>query len=208
MEFRFDELSDTYTDFSSWFGEEPYSIGSGSSVEVFLGGSENLSKALIPLETLLSDSEKQHLQSFIFETDRNLFALSHGLLRRILGNAIGIPPGEVPIFIRQLGKPHLKEAPLQFNLSHTKETFALALSIEFPVGIDIEHVNPNCNWQDIALRYFSEGEKKMLENDPWLDRLLLFYVLWTRKEAVLKAIGCGIVDQMDCIDTSQGSFLV
>jgi len=80
---------------------------------------------------------------------------------------------------RENGKPYLEGAPFCFNLSHSGEYVACALS-ECEVGVDIEKV-----------RHVSEGVMrrfvgKCTESDEENTRL------WTRYEAIGKFLGTGI----------------
>jgi 4'-phosphopantetheinyl transferase len=49
-------------------------------------------------------------------------------------------------------------------------------------------------------RAFSANEREMVENAPEAERDLLFFRLWTLKEAYVKAIGSGISYPMDAVE--------
>ena len=57
---------------------------------------------------------------------------------------------------------------------------------------------------DIVKAQFTPGENLAMINCPPESRLDLFYRFWTRKEAVLKAQGEGLLLPLDCVDVSAG----
>ena len=88
-------------------------------------------------------------------------------------------------------KPYLKNYPdWYFNFSHCKNAVCCVLSRK-EVGIDIEEIKEYK--EDLANYVSSEKELMLLHNsDNQADE---FYRLWTRKEAVFKMLGSGIVTQ-------------
>lgn len=77
------------------------------------------------------------------------------------------------------GKPTLPAHPdLHFNHSHAGGLFAVAISRDGPVGIDIERVREVREKQSICERYRFDPER--------------FFEDWTRREAWVKARGTGI----------------
>jgi 4'-phosphopantetheinyl transferase len=91
-----------------------------------------------------------------------------------------------------------------FNLSHATNTVAVVFSPQGPVGTDIEsmHRSPTNPWA-VAKKVFTEQERRELESGE-RD----FLSLWTRKEAVLKAMGSGFTAGAGQLQTEQvaGSF--
>ncbi|KAE8673031.1 hypothetical protein F3Y22_tig00111817pilonHSYRG00004 [Hibiscus syriacus] len=84
--------------------------------------------------------------------------------------------------------------PLQFNLSHTSTMIACGVTVNVPIGIDIEEKQRRTknNLIAFAQRYFSAYEVKVLTtiSDPEVQRQE-FIKLWTLKEAYVKALGKG-----------------
>ncbi len=131
------------------------------------------------------------------EAARRQGALAYLLLCRALREDFGIP--EPPTFaFGEHGKPFLAEHPdLHFNLSHCRVAVACAVS-HSPVGVDIESIRTAR--PDLVRRTMNaeEAQSILSADDP--NRA--FTVLWTRKEAVLKLSGRGIVDDMRAVLTS------
>ncbi|KAI9154642.1 hypothetical protein LWI28_029257 [Acer negundo] len=82
--------------------------------------------------------------------------------------------------------------PLHFNISHTSSLVACGVTVDVPVGIDVEEKQRRIknNILAFAKRYFSPEEVKILSaiSDPDLQHQE-FIKLWTLKEAYVKALG-------------------
>lgn len=91
------------------------------------------------------------------------------------------------------GKPYIAHPTLQFNLSHTKQTALIGLA-HTPLGIDVEWLHPHVDMELVLPTIANKAEQNrvyMAENP-----LQAFYTLWTQKEAYLKALGVGLVDDL------------
>lgn len=89
------------------------------------------------------------------------------------------------------GKPYLKNhADLHFNTSHSGKYLLIALA-GFPVGIDIEQQENSDLLSETARVVFSDEECQQLNFENAGGFLGKFYNFWTRKEAYIKALGCG-----------------
>ncbi|KAB1222588.1 4'-phosphopantetheinyl transferase [Morella rubra] len=84
--------------------------------------------------------------------------------------------------------------PLHFNLSHTSSLIACGVTVNSPIGIDVEEKQRKLrnNVLRFARRYFSPYEVELLAaiSDPEYQRQE-FIKLWTLKEAYVKALGRG-----------------
>jgi len=90
---------------------------------------------------------------------------------------------------REQGKPHFPAFPdYHFNLSHSGSVALCALD-DRPVGVDIEVIRPH--HPKLAQRICSAEELEWLEGQE--DRQTALCKLWTRKEALVKYRGIGLV---------------
>lgn len=118
-------------------------------------------------------------------------------LRKILGRYLNADPNEIEIVRDNMGKPHLggvHAAKLQFNLTHTETKLLIAVAEE-PVGVDMESLQRNIDYELILRRYFTESERHDFIESVQAqntDKREVFIKGWTRKEAVLKAVGTGL----------------
>lgn len=93
------------------------------------------------------------------------------------------------------GKPYFKDYPnIYFSLSHSGKLAVLALS-DGEVGIDVqEHRGYN---EKIVKRFFHEEERKILEAVAGSEeKEILFYKIWTSKEAYIKFTGKGMGEEL------------
>ncbi|WMC09667.1 4'-phosphopantetheinyl transferase superfamily protein [Oceanimonas pelagia] len=151
----------------------------------------------------LSPAERQRLDGITNAVQARLFLLGRYLLRQRLGRLLGQPPATLEIGLSDKGKPELAGGGWQFNLSHSGSLLALALSPHSAVGVDLERrqLEP-ARITRLARRYLAGAEQAWLtqSRQPAQD----FQRLWTVKEAVLKAGGDGIANNLDRVEWRPG----
>jgi 4'-phosphopantetheinyl transferase len=93
------------------------------------------------------------------------------------------------------GKPFLVHPfmDIRFNVSHSRDLAMIAVSRGREVGVDVEYVQPEIEFEPIAQHYFDPRENWDLRTAPKAERASRFFDLWTQKEARLKAEGVGLV---------------
>ncbi len=147
------------------------------------------------LRCLLSADECARANRFHFEHDRNRFAIGRGVLRDILARYLGGQRSAVGISYGSFGKPimsQLNNVGISFNLSHSGEWVVYALARECHVGVDIERIRFDINHAELANKVFSKSEQRLLNSMDRKVKAEVFFKVWTRKEAFLKAIGRGL----------------
>ncbi|TWP29709.1 4'-phosphopantetheinyl transferase superfamily protein [Apibacter muscae] len=85
-------------------------------------------------------------------------------------------------------KPYLKNNPIFFNISHSKELAVCIINSTNEVGIDVEAIVP-IEIEDYQECFTSSEWHQIFQNNNSLKN---FYELWTEKEAVLKAESSGL----------------
>jgi 4'-phosphopantetheinyl transferase len=104
------------------------------------------------------------------------------------------------------GKPYAPaDAGLDFNLSHAGHHVLLAFARGQELGVDLERDERRLSLLEIARRFFAADEADALERLPADARLPCFLQLWTRKEAVLKALGQGLNFGLDRLAFAVGA---
>jgi 4'-phosphopantetheinyl transferase len=157
------------------------------------------------LERTLDSRERSRAARFVRDVDRARFIVAHAGLRRWLGLALGCAPEAVRFSEKPGGKPELSAeiggAPvLSFNLSHSP-TLALVAWSEAPVGVDVEDVAREVDDRGVGEVVLSRTERVQLAALPeGPSRRSAFYAAWTRKEALLKALGTGLSRDATSID--------
>lgn len=145
---------------------------------------------------VLSDDEKIEATRFRFQTDRERFIISHGMLRKVLSRYLDAKPAGLKFSRSVHGKPVLEGVPdgcsLCFNMSHSHDIALFALAWNSRIGVDVEYIRSIPDAEVIAERFFSPQENNVLRSVPSGKKLEAFYNCWTRKEAFLKATGEGL----------------
>jgi len=158
------------------------------------------------LAQLLSQDERTRSERFYLERDKKRFIVGRGLLRIILSRYLDTNASQLQFCYGPHGKPTLAESSggntLNFNLSHSHELVLYAITREREIGVDIEHIHPIPDFEEIADCYFSEQEKGAFHKLDPDQRLRAFFNCWTRKEAYLKATGYGLVFPMEQLNVS------
>ena len=144
----------------------------------------------------LSPDEQTRADRFRFPHDSHRFIASRGILRTLLGRYLQTPPEQLQFCYSASGKPalatHLANG-LTFNLSHSEDLMLCAIAYSCCVGIDLEHLRPVNNLEDLTQRFFSPKEHAAIHTSPNDLRLRSFFQHWTCKEALLKATGEGLM---------------
>jgi 4'-phosphopantetheinyl transferase len=158
------------------------------------------------LRGILTDDELDRARRFYFEIDRQRFIAARGTLRSILSRYIPTSPGHLRFYYNQYGKPSLapefSSTLLNFNLSHSGSMALFAITRNMEIGVDVEHVRSDFEYEEIAKRFFSVNEVAALRTIPTEKKLEAFYNCWTRKEAYIKAHGKGLSLPLDSFDVS------
>lgn len=156
------------------------------------------------LQQWLDASQRQRLSAIRDPQRRRDRLLAHALHRQVLGEALSLPPGHLPLFRCASGQPRLAIPGLHTSLSHADEVIAIALSRGAPVGVDVE-MRATPSLQPIADLVCAPMELERLRCTPSSDAALL--ELWVRKEAALKAAGLGLSRPMSSFEAAEGARL-
>lgn len=151
-------------------------------------------------QDLLSEGETARALRYRLAVDRKSFVAGRGVVRERVAAATGVPAAAVEILTSDKGKPYVKgfQDVFQFSISHDNEYLAVLWhSGPEPVGVDIQKVDEGFDYSVLAGRYFSGQEQRQIHS-VW-D----FFKYWTRKEALLKALGSGLVDDMKAVAVDQ-----
>jgi 4'-phosphopantetheinyl transferase len=148
---------------------------------------------------LLGEEELRRAARFHFAADRRRFVIRRAARRRLIAKYLGVNPCELVFAAGPHGKPALEGGPadFHFNCSASGDRALIAVARAGEVGIDLERRQPLLpNLAQIASR-FSASEQAALQVLPKAERVNGFFDCWTRKEAFLKALGCGLSMPLD-----------
>ncbi|MBP9741867.1 MAG: 4'-phosphopantetheinyl transferase superfamily protein [Burkholderiales bacterium] len=140
---------------------------------------------------LFDKKTQQKILSYYKYTDQ-LIAFASSLLQKYyLANLAQVVPSQLHIEFTQHHKPYIAKPAtinLKFNISHCYNYVVLATyeGADYEIGVDIEMVNNNININEMSSIVFSATEQKLIDNSQYN-----FFKLWTKKEALIKAMGTG-----------------
>ena len=84
-------------------------------------------------------------------------------------------------------------------MSYAADRIAFAFARE-PLGIDIELVRPDYEWQSAARRVLPPTVRGSIAGLPAHQQTCAFFRAWTEREALAKAVGLGIAVAPDELD--------
>jgi 4'-phosphopantetheinyl transferase len=164
-------------------------------IDVYFAKTKDISTEYSRLKIFIDHKDKLKAEKLHFREDRNTYLFCHTLLRLILAKKLNADPSGIQIINEGNNKPRLEGDLLFFNISHTRDAFAFAISERVKVGIDLEKVDRNVDFKSIIVKFFSTIERKFILDSPE-DSRNRFFLLWTRKESLLKAMGTGIISNL------------
>ncbi|MCD6039743.1 MAG: sfp [Gammaproteobacteria bacterium] len=155
------------------------------------------------LLSLLSPDEVERAMRFHFPLHRQQFIITRGLLRKTLSRYTGSAAKEIAFIYGPQGKPFLKDNSddLQFNVSHSADLAVFAVTTQQNIGVDIEKIEPPFK-EDVARRFFSQKEYTQLLSLTDEDQIKVFFQIWAKKEALIKALGQGLWTSLSSFSVS------
>jgi 4'-phosphopantetheinyl transferase len=159
--------------------------------------------APLDVAELLSPDETQRANNTGSPDVRRRFIARRGLLRVLLADYLGEPPGSIPLQAGTHGKPALAgEQRVRFSVSSSAGQALYAVSRAFEVGVDIQRIDQARSIGLIIEHHYTARERVLVRSAPEGDRDELFITLWTRKEACAKALGVGLSRSLSDYDVS------
>lgn len=136
----------------------------------------------------LPESIQLRARRYLHPPSRRTLIATRVRLAQVL-KALGYRDDQVKV--ADNGRPYLQGQAYQFNLTHSHQRAALALSADPKLveglGVDLEWTPRPVEVVAVGRRFFSPREHAWVGDDP-----KRFYRVWTRKEAVLKSNGIGL----------------
>jgi 4'-phosphopantetheinyl transferase len=125
--------------------------------------------------------------------ERRRYLVARARLRETLGRYLALPPRDIAIGYGPRGKPRIRSTSgLHFSIAHAGELGAIVVSRHARVGVDIEVQQERRDVEAAALLALSDAEQSRFFALPKGSRRHAFYRAWCRKEAFVKALGCGM----------------
>ncbi|MEJ1464942.1 MAG: 4'-phosphopantetheinyl transferase [Candidatus Sedimenticola sp. (ex Thyasira tokunagai)] len=153
-------------------------------------------EAVEQVAAMLAVDEQERSRRIRLPSEQRRFILARAAMRSILSSYLGIPAKEITFQYGEKGKPTIDfpRQPVEFNLSHAKDTALLAVSGS-TVGIDLEPLAERKGLRRIAPRVFSAEIVEILQPLQGEAFTFAFFQHWTELEAKVKAAGEGIFSE-------------
>lgn len=151
----------------------------------------------------LSDEERLRAGRFAFDLDRSRYTSAHVMLRAVLARQTGAPADALRFHLGPHGKPTLANARGSFNMSHSDGAMAVLWADDgrtTEIGVDLERRRRIAEMDDLVEEHFTRAERDAYAETARTHRTDAFLRGWTRKEAVLKALGTGFSVPARAID--------
>lgn len=177
-----------------------------SEIDIYYGRLSDIRESLSLLNGMLSVDETTRVKQLRNSNDRQVYTLTHALLRLLIARRLEISPGSISFIKDKNGRPYMPGGELSFNISHTRYAFAITIVKNYFPGIDIERSDRNIDYEQVAANYFSKKEIDYISGSE--SPREAFYMLWTRKESLLKSIGSGIVTDLTQVEVSEESNII
>lgn len=170
----------------------PYSALSQHTIDVWIARVDLSEGGLKEWVYVLDDEERARQGRYQLPFLGCRFAARRVFLRRVLASYLDVSPEQIRLRYEGQGKPSLDHrSDLEFSLAHTRNSVAIAVARGRSVGIDLETLRNDVDFELIANNYFCNAEiDEIFSAGP--DVADTFFRYWTAKESYLKAIGTGL----------------
>ena len=144
----------------------------------------------------LDGEEQARWRRYRHGRPRREFALCRAALRAVLCRRLGCRNGELAFETSPHGKPAAlvggRPAPVSFNVSHSGRHGLIALAERGRIGVDVEERRSRPDPDGPIRTVFCAAEQAELAAARGVHKVDLFFMLWTMKEALIKALGTGL----------------
>jgi len=152
-------------------------------------------KLLAWYRDLLSEEEREKHKNFYFVRDRDLYLLTHGLVRTTLSKYLKIDPGKLVFTNTGYGRPEIAQSEgdpqIRFSVSRSHGLVACLIVLSIDAGVDVERIRKLDNLKTLSEDVFTYLEISRFRDLSENDQMEGFFTLWTLKEAYIKARGIG-----------------
>ena len=157
----------------------------------------------------LAPDEEQRASAYSLPAVRHCYVACRSVLRNLLARYLETDPDKIEFAYSDHGKPRLAgrtaETGVEFNVSHTDGLAVVGIGRRRPLGVDIERLRDLSDMDGLIRRYFAPAEQEALGGRTASALRRSFFEIWTRKEAVMKALGVGLSLAPEKITVTVGS---
>ena len=144
---------------------------------------------------VLDRDERARWKRFLVKEAQRQYAFCRAALRINLCERLGCPNRDLSFGYLEHGKPFAKvngaPADVRFNVSHSGRHGLIGFTQWDEFGLDLEVRTPGRDFDGIGSSVYGPRERLALAAAAGHDKMVLFYRLWSLKEALIKALGTG-----------------
>ena len=160
-------------------------------VTIYYVNIKNIDDSLyILFYSVVSEDRRIKTKKYKFMDDRKRSVCSEILLEYAISKSNEESLIEKGITYNKYGKPYIGD--FYFNISHSGKWVVVACSNE-EIGIDIEKIQKQTGVE----MYFTEEERRYINEASDSEKGEIFTKIWTLKESYLKYIGTGLFKKLD-----------
>lgn len=161
--------------------------------------SKNILSFFLPLNIML------YIDRFVNKLDREKRIISYSFLYAYAKHR-GVK--ELEIMHEKFRKPHFIKSELKFSISYSREYILIGISDYSEIGVDIEFFDRRKLSAELCASVMHPDELVVLYNcKNELEKADFFYELWTKKESLTKAMGCGLSYDFRKINLTKNNML-
>ncbi|MCY1667613.1 4'-phosphopantetheinyl transferase family protein [Rhizobium sp. SL86] len=158
---------------------------------------------------LLPAAEQAEAARYLRPDDRDRFLVGRLLLRDIIAAETALPLNAIILARDAHGRPcAVQDRRIDINLSHSGDRVVAAIGRDLSVGIDVEQHRAGIDFGAIGRQVFTPWETRLIAASG-AAAVAAFFAQWTLKEALIKALGRGFLDdprRLEIRPSDAGSF--
>ena len=143
----------------------------------------------------LDEHERLRSRQFVHTGARRRYVMCRAATRAILSRRLDCRNEQLSFGASKYGKPFAvldrRPAPISFNVSHSGSHGLVAVAQTGRLGVDIEERVVRHELDPLIEYILGPDEQASLALQSGVNKVHLFFKLWTIKEALLKALGTG-----------------
>ncbi len=146
---------------------------------------------LLDVGRSVTQSDIVSSERFNFEHLKVRWLRFRAALRVIILSHVDLEP-EFLIAASSMGKPYVEGVSIEFSVAHCEDQVMFAVSEHDSIGVDCEKVDRVIDVKEVENVVLSSEEKEIWTTLSLTSQKQLFFKVWTRKEAIQKALGLGM----------------
>lgn len=144
--------------------------------------------------TKITPQEGREAQRFQCRADQHRFIVGRALAREMIAAHLDCDPLAFQIVRDSRGKPFVSGYDnVYFSISHSGDIVIAAVTFDKPLGIDVEKHRYDIDVESLGRLVFTDIELSRILLSPPAAQISLFFRQWVFKEALVKALGTGLL---------------